>query len=174
MNVAISSDAPTRSLGALPLWLGLIALVVVADQWTKQLVLSHFMLHEVRPVTEWFNLVLVYNSGAAFSFLAQAGGWQKWFFLGLALVICSWLGHMLWQHRAERLLPGALALVIGGAIGNVIDRLRYDAVVDFIDWHLAGWHWPAFNLADSAICLGVALMLIDQFRRPHSSSKESL
>lgn len=172
MSMTALADAP-RGVNALPLWLGLIGVVVLADQLSKQWVLDHFVLHEVRPLTAWFNLVLVYNTGAAFSFLAQAGGWQKWFFLGLAVVICAWLGQMLWQHRAERLLPAALSLVIGGAIGNVIDRLRHDAVVDFIDWHVAGWHWPAFNLADSAICLGVALMLLDQFRRPHTPHEET-
>jgi signal peptidase II len=115
-------------------------------------------------VTPFFNLVLVYNSGAAFSFLAGAGGWQKWFFVVLALGISLWLLSLLRQHAGERLLPLALSLILGGAIGNVIDRLRFDAVVDFLDLHLAGYHWPAFNVADSAITVGVLLMLWHQIR----------
>jgi signal peptidase II len=119
---------------------------------------------ESQSVTSFFNLVLVYNSGAAFSFLAGAGGWQKWFFVVLALGISVWLLSMLRHHAQERLMPAALSLILGGAIGNVIDRLRFDAVVDFLDFHLAGYHWPAFNVADSAIFVGVALMLWHQFR----------
>jgi signal peptidase II len=147
-------------------WLLLASGIIVLDQITKQWVLGSFLLHEQRPVTDFFNLVLVFNSGAAFSFLANAGGWQKWFFVVLALVISAWLLVMLRQHARERLLPTALALVLGGALGNVIDRLRFDAVVDFLDFHVAGWHWPAFNVADSAITVGVGLMLLHQFLAP--------
>ncbi len=146
------------------LWLALACGVIALDQATKLAVLSVFQRHEGIPLTDFFNLVLVFNSGAAFSFLAQAGGWQKWFFVLLALGICAWLMRMLWQHAHEKLLPLALVLIIGGALGNVIDRLRFDAVVDFLDFHLAGYHWPAFNIADSAICLGVGLMLWHEFR----------
>ena len=145
-------------------WLALAALVVVLDQATKQWVLGSFRVMESLAVTSFFNLVLVFNPGASFSFLAGAGGWQKWFFVVLALAISAWLLHMLRQHAAERLLPTALALILGGALGNVIDRLRFDAVVDFLDFYAAGHHWPAFNLADSAITLGVGLMLLHQFR----------
>jgi signal peptidase II len=125
---------------------------------------------ERQSVTSFFNLVLVFNPGASFSFLADAGGWQKWFFVGLALAISLWLLSMLRKHAHERLLPAALSLILGGAIGNVIDRLRFDAVVDFLDFHLAGYHWPAFNVADSAITVGVALMLLHQFRFGKESS----
>ena len=145
-------------------WLALAAFVVLLDQVSKAWVLASFRLMESQSVTSFFNLVLVYNSGAAFSFLADAGGWQKWFFIVLALGISAWLLSLLRQHADERLLPLALSLILGGAIGNVIDRLRFDAVVDFLDLHLAGYHWPAFNVADSAITVGVVLMLWHQFR----------
>ncbi|MDP2132219.1 MAG: signal peptidase II, partial [Sulfuritalea sp.] len=140
-------------------WLALATLVVLLDQASKAWVLASFRYLESVVVTPFFNLVLVYNSGAAFSFLADAGGWQKWFFVILALGISAWLLSLLRQHAGERLLPLALSLILGGAIGNVIDRLRFDAVVDFLDFHLAGYHWPAFNVADSAITVGVVLML---------------
>ncbi len=143
-------------------WLALAALVILLDQASKLWVLGSFHLGESLPMTSFFNLVLVFNSGAAFSFLSDAGGWQKWFFVTLALVISGWLAVMIRQHAAERLQPLAFALVLGGALGNVIDRLRFGAVVDFLDFHVAGWHWPAFNVADSAITVGVALLLWQQ------------
>ncbi len=145
-------------------WLALATFVVLLDQASKAWVLASFRYMESLVVTPFFNLVLVYNSGAAFSFLAGAGGWQKWFFVVLALGISLWLLSLLRQHAGERLLPLALSLILGGAIGNVIDRLRFDAVVDFLDLHLAGYHWPAFNVADSAITVGVLLMLWHQIR----------
>jgi signal peptidase II len=140
-------------------WLGLAGGVVALDQASKVWVLAAFDFAERKAVTGFFDLVLVYNAGAAFSFLADAGGWQKWFFILLALAISAWLVAMLRRHAAERLMPSALALILGGALGNVIDRLRFSAVVDFLDFHLAGWHWPAFNVADSGITVGVALLL---------------
>lgn len=143
-------------------WLTLAATIIVADFLTKAWVLAAFHLHERVAVTSFFNLVLVFNAGAAFSFLADAGGWQKWFFVILALAISVWLVAMIRQHANERLLPFALTLVLGGALGNVIDRLRFGAVVDFLDFHVAGWHWPAFNVADSAIVVGVILLLWQQ------------
>ena len=149
---------------ALVRWLALATVVVVLDQASKAWVLGSLHLMERHIVTSFFNLVLVFNPGASFSFLADAGGWQKWFFVVLALGISLWLLGLLRRHAQERLLPAALSLILGGAIGNVIDRLRFDAVVDFLDFHLAGYHWPAFNVADSAITVGVALMLWHQFR----------
>jgi signal peptidase II len=153
----------------LPFWLALAVLVVVLDQVTKQWVIDGFRLMESVAVTSFFNLVLVLNPGASFSFLAGAGGWQKWFFVVLALGVSVWLVIMLRQHAGEKLLPLALSLILGGALGNVIDRLRFDAVVDFLDFHLAGYHWPAFNVADSAITVGVVLMLLEQWRQPKES-----
>ncbi|MBS1188301.1 MAG: lipoprotein signal peptidase [Rhodocyclaceae bacterium] len=143
-------------------WLGLAGLVIGLDQITKLAVLGAFTLGESREVAPFFNLVLVYNRGAAFSFLADAGGWQKWFFLVLALGISAWIIGMLKRHAADALLCLALSLILGGALGNVIDRVIYGAVVDFLDFHAAGWHWPAFNVADSAITVGAVLLVWEQ------------
>ena len=151
-------------------WLALAGAVVVADFATKAWVLAAFRPHETLPVTSFFNLVLVFNPGASFSFLADAGGWQRWFFVALALAISAWLAITIRRHANERLLPAALALVLGGALGNVIDRLRFGAVVDFLDVHAFGWHWPAFNVADSAITVGVILLIWQQLfheGKPH-------
>ncbi|MDP5241420.1 signal peptidase II [Uliginosibacterium sp. 31-16] len=157
-------------------WLVLATVVIGLDQWSKLAVLARFAEYESLPVTEFFNLVLVYNPGAAFSFLADHAGWQRWFFVILAVLICSWLLRLTWQHRAEALQPAAFSLIVGGAIGNVIDRLVHERVVDFLDFHLAGSHWPAFNLADSAICLGVGLMILAQWqesrREKHNNEKQ--
>jgi signal peptidase II len=148
--------------GRYGLWLLLAAVVVLLDLYTKQLAMQHLELYRPNAVFSWLNLTLAHNTGAAFSFLAGGSGWQRWFLSGVAVVICAVLLVWLWRlpHRA-RLLPSALALVIGGALGNLIDRLRFGYVVDFIDIHYAGWHWPAFNLADSAIVIGVILLLLD-------------
>jgi signal peptidase II len=151
-------------VAALGRWLALALLVLILDQISKTWVLAHFRLMDRQTVTSFFNLVLVFNPGASFSFLADAGGWQKWFFVVLAFGISLWLLGLLRTHAQERLLPTALSLILGGAIGNVIDRLRFDAVVDFLDFHVTGYHWPAFNVADSAITVGVVLMLWHQFR----------
>jgi len=143
-------------------WLGLAALIVLLDQASKLWVTSILALGEGFPVTGFFDLVFVFNRGAAFSFLAGAGGWQKWFFVILALGVSGWLIALLRQHWAERLYAASLTLILGGALGNVIDRLRFDAVVDFLSFHVAGYYWPAFNVADSAITLGVVLMIWQQ------------
>ncbi|MRR49480.1 MAG: lipoprotein signal peptidase [Rhodocyclaceae bacterium] len=145
-----------------PLWLGLAALIVLLDQASKLWVTSVLSLGEGFSVTGFFDLVFVFNRGAAFSFLAGAGGWQKWFFVILALGVSAWLIVLLRRHGAERLYAASLTLILGGALGNVIDRLRFDAVVDFLSFHVAGYYWPAFNVADSAITLGVALMVWQQ------------
>lgn len=139
--------------------------VLVLDQISKLWVLAIFQGGEVLPVTPFFNWVLVYNPGAAFSFLAGAGGWQKWFFLVLALAVSAWVIHSLRQPETTFLLGNALSLIMGGALGNAIDRLAYGAVVDFLDFHWQGLHWPAFNLADAAICLGAFLLVWDQFSK---------
>jgi len=144
-------------------WLALSGLVIVLDQASKFLIAAVFHLGESLKLTSFFDLVFVFNRGAAFSFLSDAGGWQRWFFIVLALVISAWIVVMLTQHAHEKLLSAALALVLGGALGNVIDRLLHGAVVDFLYFHIASYYWPAFNLADSAITLGVALMLWQQF-----------
>lgn len=145
--------------------MGLAGAVIALDQATKAWVVARLYFGETVVVTSFFNLVYAENRGAAFSFLAGAGGWQRWFFVGLAIVISAWLLAMLRRHAAERLMPAALSLILGGAIGNVIDRLYLGAVVDFLDFHVAGRHWPAFNVADSAITVGVALMLWYELKR---------
>jgi signal peptidase II len=145
------------------IWFGLAAVVIALDQASKLWVLAAFAPRETLEVLPFFNLVLVFNAGAAFSFLAGAGGWQKWFFVALALAISAWIVVMLRRHRDDTLQSTALALVMGGALGNVIDRLRFDAVVDFLDFHVAGCHWPAFNVADSAITVGVGLLVLHAF-----------
>ncbi|MCL2658617.1 MAG: signal peptidase II [Betaproteobacteria bacterium] len=145
-------------------WLGLSGLVIVLDQITKLAVLRNLHYGEAIPYTDFFQLVLVYNPGAAFSFLANQPGWQKWFFIMLALVISVWLIGLMKRHANEWLQPLAFSLIVGGALGNVIDRWRYGAVVDFLYFHIGEHGWPAFNLADSAITLGVVLMVIAQLR----------
>lgn len=145
-------------------WLALAVLVAVLDQLSKQWVLATLMPGQVVRLTPFFDLVLLFNPGAAFSFLADHDGWQRWFFTVLAVVICGWLLALMHRHRDERLLPAAFALIIGGAAGNVYDRLVHGAVVDFLHFHYKAYSWPAFNLADSAITLGVVLMLWGQFR----------
>ena len=147
-------------------WLVLASAIIVLDQASKLWIIENFRMAETRPVTSFFNLVLVMNPGASFSFLADAGGWQKWFFVVLALGVSLWLVAMLRRHAGERILPLSLSMILGGALGNVVDRLRFDAVIDFLDFHLAGYHWPAFNVADSAITVGVGLMLFHQWRLP--------
>ncbi|MEN1727264.1 MAG: signal peptidase II [Pseudomonadota bacterium] len=145
-------------------WLVLAVIVVGLDFWTKNLATQNLVLYRPVPITDWFNLTLAHNEGAAFSLLADAGGWQRWFFTTVAVVISVILLIWLWRlPNRSRLLPSALMLVLGGAIGNLIDRLKFGYVVDFIDIHYQGWHWPAFNIADSAIVLGVILLLVDGF-----------
>lgn len=152
-------------------WLALALLVIGLDQLSKLMVVDAFAYGEGVIITSFFNLVHVLNHGAAFSFLAGAGGWQRWFFTTLAVVISVWLIIMIRRHQSERLQPLAFALILGGALGNVIDRVRIGAVIDYLDFHAAGVHFPAFNLADSAITLGVILMLVQQVlesRKPHA------
>ena len=146
-------------------WLAIALVVVLLDLWTKYLASTHLELYQPQAVYSWLNWRLAHNPGAAFSFLAGAGGWQRWFFTGLALVVSVFLlAWLLRTRREERLVPLALVLVLGGAIGNTVDRLRHGYVVDFIDVHARGWHWPAFNVADSAIVCGIILLLLDAFR----------
>jgi signal peptidase II len=144
------------------LWLSLITLI--ADQWSKIVVDSSMNLYQSIAVSPFFNLTYVRNTGAAFSFLSEAGGWQRWFFAIMAIIISIVL--VVWIYRLkkhETLLAIALALILGGAIGNLVDRLAYGYVIDFLDVYYQGWHWPAFNVADMAISLGVLLMLLESF-----------
>jgi len=156
---------PTKSASGMLQWLGLALVILIADQFTKVLIVGAYQLGDSTMVTQFFNVVRVHNSGAAFSFLAGAGGWQRWFFtvigVGAALIIL-WL---LKSHAGQKLFSFAMACVLGGAIGNVIDRLLYGYVVDFLDFHGLGWHFPAFNIADSAISIGAACLILDELLR---------
>ena len=145
-------------------WLALSGVIMVIDQVTKYLVLQNFTIHKVVEVTSFFNLVLVYNPGAAFSFLSDAAGWQRWFFIAIAFAASAWIVYLLRKYPGQTLFCLALSLVLAGALGNVIDRILFGAVVDFLDFHAYGWHWPAFNVADSAITCGAALLIGDGFR----------
>ena len=151
-------------------WLGLALVLVIADQFTKVLVLGSFQLGDSRLVTSFFNLVRVHNAGAAFSFLADASGWQRWFFTGLGVAAAVLIVWMLKNHAGQRLFGFALACILGGAIGNVIDRVLYGYVVDFLDFHWAGMHFPAFNVADSAITIGAACLILDELLRVRRGS----
>ena len=141
-------------------WYALAGLVVVLDQLSKWVVLGHIQPGERIYVAPFWNWVLTYNPGAAFSFLADQPGWQRWFFTVLALAVSGWIALELRRHTEQKLLSLALALIMGGALGNVIDRVRFGAVVDFIQWHAAGFYWPAFNVADSAITVGAIFLAI--------------
>ncbi|WP_234086031.1 signal peptidase II [Azonexus sp. R2A61] len=140
-------------------WYALAAVVVVLDQLSKWIVLNTLGPADSIYVTPFWNWVLAFNPGAAFSFLADQPGWQRWFFTLLALGVSGWIALELRRHPEQRLLSLALALIMGGALGNVIDRIRFGAVVDFIQWHAAGYYWPAFNVADSAISIGAVLLV---------------
>jgi signal peptidase II len=145
-------------------WLALSAVVLAADLATKAWVTRAFAPGDVVSVTPFFNLVLVYNTGAAFSFLAGAGGWQRWFFMAVSAVVSVVIVWLLSRHYRERLMACALALVLGGALGNLYDRVTLGKVVDFVQLHAAGYYWPAFNVADSAISVGVVLLVWDSIR----------
>jgi signal peptidase II len=145
-------------------WLWVSVLALILDQISKIAVDGSMHLYESISIMPFFNLTYVHNTGAAFSFLAHAGGWQRWLFAGLALVISVAIG--IWITRLKQqevLLAVALSLVLGGAVGNLIDRVLYGYVIDFLDVYYQDWHWPAFNIADSAICVGVFLMLLESF-----------
>ena len=149
-------------------WFGISAVVVVLDLYTKHLVQNAFLYGELLKVTSFFDLVRYHNTGAAFSFLANAGGWQKWFFTVITSVAVIVITYLIRKHHQEKLFCWSLALVLGGAIGNLYDRLTLGYVVDFLNFHINDLYWPAFNVADSAICVGVGLLLLDSFKKPNS------
>ena len=169
--------ARSNSSPSLALWLGLAVLVVVLDQFTNTLILGAFELGDTRPVTSFFNLVRVHNSGAAFSFLAGAAGWQRWFFIGLGLAAAGFIVWMLRTHPTQKLFCFAVTMIMGGALGNVIDRALHGYVVDFLQFRFAvlepvfrGGYFPSFNVADSAITLGAVLLIVDELRRVRRGS----
>ncbi|NDC08705.1 MAG: lipoprotein signal peptidase [Oxalobacteraceae bacterium] len=153
-----------KSTGLL-LWLGIAVILVLLDQVSKITISRLLVYGQSEMITPYFNLVMVYNQGAAFSFLANSGGWQRWFFSGLALVVSLVIIWMLHKNATQRLFCWALTLILGGAVGNLIDRLLYGHVIDFLDFHIGTLHWPAFNVADSAITVGAALFVLDELRR---------
>ncbi|HEY9064517.1 MAG TPA: signal peptidase II [Burkholderiaceae bacterium] len=157
--------ASNKSGGSLLPWLGIATLVIVLDQLTKALIVRSFQLNESLTLTPWFNIVRWHNSGAAFSFLHDAAGWQRWLFVGLGVAAAAFIVWMLRSHAGQRLFAWALALILGGALGNVIDRLLHGHVVDFIQVHWRSAYFPAFNVADSAITVGAVLLILDELRR---------
>ncbi len=141
--------------------------VIVADQWTKAWVLASLAPGDVRSYAPFFDLVLAFNRGAAFSMLADQPGWQHAFFVTLALAVSALIVWLLGRHRHETLFCTGLGLILGGAVGNLVDRLQ----VDFLSFHAGGWYWPAFNVADSAITIGALLIILDSLRRPAAGAK---
>jgi signal peptidase II len=157
---------------ALALWLALAVLVILVDQFTKTLIVGWFREHEVRTVTDFFNLVRVHNRGAAFSFLAGASGWQRWFFVTLGIVVSGFIIWMIRSHPQQKLFCFAVTMIMGGALGNVIDRLLHGHVVDFLQFRFSvleplfhGGYFPSFNVADMAITLGAACLILDEILR---------
>jgi signal peptidase II len=157
-------DAAVRT-GRIGPWLAVAAVVIVLDQATKAVVQGRFAYGERLPVIDgFFDLILLYNTGAAFSFLSDAGGWQRVFFIGIAVAASLLILFLLRRHAAETWFAAGLALILGGALGNLIDRVWLGHVVDFLLFHFRGWHYPAFNVADSAITVGAAILIIDGLR----------
>ena len=155
------------------IWLLLSALIVVLDLWTKSLATESLSLYRPVEVTSWLNMTLARNYGAAFSFLSDAGGWQRWLFTGLASIVTVVL--IVWLLRlpaAEKRTAAALCMIIGGAVGNLVDRMAHGYVVDFIDVYYQNWHWPAFNVADSAITGGVILLLLDSLLQSIAAKRQ--
>ncbi len=146
-------------------WLGLALILFLADQFTKVLILGNYQLGDSTYVTSFFNVVRVHNPGAAFSFLASASGWQRWFFTALGIGAAIFIVWLLRSHHQQRLFAFSMACLLGGAVGNVVDRLLHGYVVDFIQLHYAGWAFPAFNVADSAITVGAIGMILDELLR---------
>jgi signal peptidase II len=156
----------SKNRASLAPWLGIASIVIMLDQLSKIAISKTFVFGEEKVITSFFNLVLAYNRGAAFSFLSNESGWQRHFFTAIAVVAVVFIIHQLRRNPGQRMFCWALALIMGGAIGNAIDRLLYGHVIDFLDFHHRSFgHFPAFNIADSAICLGAGLFIYDELRR---------
>ena len=154
-------------------YLAIATITLLLDQLSKWSALSNLQLGVPDPVLPFLNWLLLFNPGAAFSFLAQGSGWQRWFFTILGVLASIYIIYLLRKSLNDKILCVALSLILGGAIGNVLDRIMYGAVVDFIDLHYANWHWPAFNIADSAICIGAALIIWGELRKSFGKSAQS-
>ena len=146
-------------------WFSISAIIIAADLYTKHLVQNSFVYGDMLTITSFFDLVRYHNQGSAFGFLADAGGWQKLFFNGVSVLAIMVISYLIRKHATEKLFCLGLALVLGGAIGNFYDRITLGYVVDFLNFHYHNIHWPAFNVADSAICVGVACLLLDSFKK---------
>jgi signal peptidase II len=155
----------SRGNASLAPWLGIAAAVIVLDQLTKAMIVAAFRLGDARTVTPFFDIVRAHNRGAAFSFLNDASGWQRWFFVALGIAAAAFIVWLLRRHGGQRMFGWALALILGGALGNVIDRLVHGHVVDFVQVHWQQHYFPAFNVADSAITIGAMLLILDELRR---------
>ncbi|HLX79853.1 MAG TPA: signal peptidase II [Burkholderiales bacterium] len=153
-------------------WFGLAVLVIALDYLTKIAVLASFSPGEARTVAPFFNLVLVFNKGAAFSFLASAQGWQTLLFAAFAIAASVVIAFLILRNKNKVLFCSGLALILGGALGNLYDRIAYGHVVDFLDFHAMGWHWPAFNVADSAITIGAGILILEGFLHREPASRE--
>ena len=153
-------------------WVVISAIIVALDVYTKHLIQLVFSYGEHFTVTGFFDLVRYHNEGAAFSFLANAGGWQKWFFTAITAIAVVVISYLLSKHHQDKLFSTGLALVLCGAIGNLYDRLTLGYVVDFLYFHIDDLYWPAFNVADSAICVGVGILLLDSFRKEKLAAKK--
>ena len=154
-------------------YLIIATITLLLDQLSKWSALSNLKMGVPEQVLPFMNWLLLFNPGAAFSFLAQGSGWQRWFFTAIGLAACIYIIWLIRKSQNDKLLCIALSLILGGALGNVLDRLMYGAVVDFIDLHYANWHWPAFNIADSAICIGAALIIWGELRKSFGKSSQS-
>jgi signal peptidase II len=146
-------------------WLGIAAVVILLDQLSKIIVMRTLPFKTAHPLTSFFDLYYTVNPGAAWSFLAGAGGWQRWLFTGLGVAAALFIVYLLKRHAGQKMFCWSMALILGGAVGNVIDRIAYGHVIDFLSFHLGTWYFPAFNVADSAICVGAVLFVIDELRR---------
>jgi len=155
-------------------YLAIAIITLLLDQLSKWSALSNLQLGVPEPVLPFMNRLLLFNPGAAFSFLAQGSGWQRWFFTVLVLAVSAYILWLLRKSLSDKMLCWALSLILGGALGNVLDRIMYGAVVDFIDLHYANWHWPAFNIADSAICIGAALIIWGELRKSFGKTSQPL
>lgn len=156
---------PSASTGSMLPWLGLALIILIADQFTKILILGAYRLGDSTTITSFFNIVRAHNTGAAFSFLAASSGWQRWLFTAIGLGATVFIVWMLRSHAGQKLFSFSLACILGGAIGNVVDRLLHGYVVDFLQFHWHGWYFPAFNVADSAITIGAACLILDELLR---------
>jgi signal peptidase II len=154
-----------KKSGSLWPWLGIALTVILVDQITKAVISGTLRLNEVRTVNAFLDIVCAHNTGAAFSFLAGASGWQRWFFIGLGAVAAAFIVWLLARHGGQRLFSWALSLILGGAVGNVVDRIWHGYVVDFIQVHYRGSYFPSFNAADSAITIGAGLLILDELLR---------